>query len=1006
MRIRPSAMLLVLALSTRPLAAQPLTFERDDHPSTLSGRGIATADFNRDGWIDLVTAHHDPDGVSVLLNRGRAGGYTSSFISLPGGPFGVTTGDLNKDGKPDIAVANPDANLINVLYGFGDGTFRPPLNVGGWFNPRGLTIADMDRDTNPDIVFTAYNNRSVVIYFGDGAQSFIHRQAATPTVGFNPQGVAVADFNVDGWPDIVAANSASAGLTILYHTPGVMTFTPRELAVQAQNVVTVGDFDGDGRPDIAAASTATSDVTVVLNKRTGMTTATYASGGGSTRGIAAADLNRDGAVDLVTANRGTSTVEVLFNNGNGTFAAAVGFAAGTGSRDVATGDFDNDGRVDVASANEYVAAATVLSNTTAFPRSGFSFHREVLGANSGISNGSAAGFADFNLDGRLDALIAAGREITLFVTGGGGVTIGGSQVGGVAAALVNGDANPDVISLERGSFSTDRTRIMVYLGSGTGGFTGSRTTQTSLIATRFDTGDLDGDGRLDVVLMGGTQEGFGTQQIQVFLGRDGTFVPGNSVALPRTVSNVALGDLDRDGDLDVVGHENAISSDTSRVLWWMNDGTGVLGPMHSAAADEMELFSGISLGDLNHDGYLDFTGGGLPRDFVQGGKVAVLLGGPDGFQTATYLPTREPVLQTTVADVTLDGNADIVGGSGVLFAGNGDGTFDAQLFAYSIRDIHVIDFNRDGLPDLGGPYADGAIQVLINDRRDTNRAPVLDLTNDFTIAYSRQFGDAEFDLFAEASDPDLHGLTFKWTMPDGSTVDTGTFPGMTLRPMSPGQHRFTVEASDGRGATATDTVVVTVTNEKEINLHVGSDSSITFATGNWSAVDDASAASGRALRDVNNGAAKVTTPLANPASYSEVSFVADPTQTYKLWVRLKAEGNGTSNDSVWLQFTGAVDASGRTFEPGSTSGIEVVLEECSGCGISGWGWRDEAWGQRDAIGSVTLRFPEGGFQRLRMQTREDGVSVDQIVLSAEKYRTTRPGLVKNDSTIVLPKSIY
>jgi hypothetical protein len=51
------------------------------------------------------------------------------------------------------------------------------------------------------------------------------------------------------------------------------------------------------------------------------------------------------------------------------------------------------------------------------------------------------------------------------------------------------------------------------------------------------------------------------------------------------------------------------------------------------------------------------------------------------------------------------------------------------------------------------------------------------------------------------------------------------------------------------------------------------------------------------------------------------------------------------------------------------------------------------------IGSLTLRFPKGG-SMLRLQTREDGVSIDQIVLSAEKYLTTRPGTVKNDTTIV------
>jgi hypothetical protein len=51
-------------------SAQPLTFQRDDRASTISARGIAAADFNRDGWTDLVTAHHEPDGIAVLLNRG------------------------------------------------------------------------------------------------------------------------------------------------------------------------------------------------------------------------------------------------------------------------------------------------------------------------------------------------------------------------------------------------------------------------------------------------------------------------------------------------------------------------------------------------------------------------------------------------------------------------------------------------------------------------------------------------------------------------------------------------------------------------------------------------------------------------------------------------------------------------------------------------------------------------------------------------------------------------
>jgi hypothetical protein len=85
-----------------------------------------------------------------------------------------------------------------------------------------------------------------------------------------------------------------------------------------------------------------------------------------------------------------------------------------------------------------------------------------------------------------------------------------------------------------------------------------------------------------------------------------------------------------------------------------------------------------------------------------------------------------------------------------------------------------------------------------------------------------------------------------------------------------------------------------------------------------------------------------------------------------------------------------VDGSGApAYQIGTTSALAVNLEECSGCGLSGWGWRDEAWGSKGAIGSVTLRFPTAAngqmWHRMRVQTREDGVMIDQIVLSAVKY---------------------
>jgi len=137
-------------------------------------------------------------------------------------------------------------------------------------------------------------------------------------------------------------------------------------------------------------------------------------------------------------------------------------------------------------------------------------------------------------------------------------------------------------------------------------------------------------------------------------------------------------------------------------------------------------------------------------------------------------------------------------------------------------------------------------------------------------------------------------------------------------------------------------------------------------------------------------APKATQALASPQNFVDIWFLPDPTQTYKLWIRGKAENNYWANDSAFIQFTGAVDSNNNpAWQIGTTSARVFNLDECSGCGVSGWGWEDDGWGAVNKNGTL-LRFPQSGAQRIRIQTREDGLSIDQIVLSAEKYLTARP----------------
>ena len=348
----------------------------------------------------------------------------------------------------------------------------------------------------------------------------------------------------------------------------------------------------------------------------------------------------------------------------------------------------------------------------------------------------------------------------------------------------------------------------------------------------------------------------------------------------------------------------------------------------------------------------------------------------------------------------MNGSLDLITAGGDFFAGNGDGTFQPnQRFDFLGVGLQVVDFNRDGLPDIVFGTSQGEVGVLANQRNGVNRPPAVTAGPDITIAYEQQiYGEsAPYPLVqAVGADPDLHALTFEWRDQAGAVVSTER--GLNVWGKLPGAYRYTLKVADGRGGVVTDAVTVTVAPTTEIVLHM-CDDTVTLG-GTWSFVSDPAAGGGCRAYDANLGAPKVTTPLAAPAGSVRLAFIADPTRTYKLWLRLKADSNSWANDSVWVQFTGSTDVSGTPkYRIGTTSGLAVSLEECSGCGVAGWGWEDDGWGAVNKNG-VLLRFPEGGAQSIVIQTREDGVSVDHVVLSSQKYLTARPGTAKNDTTIL------
>jgi hypothetical protein len=236
-----------------------------------------------------------------------------------------------------------------------------------------------------------------------------------------------------------------------------------------------------------------------------------------------------------------------------------------------------------------------------------------------------------------------------------------------------------------------------------------------------------------------------------------------------------------------------------------------------------------------------------------------------------------------------------------------------------------------------------------------------------------------------------------------STDNTAPF-GFTIGSLnlSTGTHTLQAKAYDAAGNTGSSSVIgVTVDRStppvSDIVLYAAD---APIRVGNWVVVNDTTAAGGKRLRNPNASGAKIVTASANPANYFEMTFNANAGQRYHLWMRGKADSNNYANDSVFVQFDGTVDSGGNpVYRMGTTSAAEYNLEDCSGCGVANWGWQDNGY----AGFGLDLFFGTTGPQTLRIQVREDGLSLDQIVLSPSTYLTTAPGPLKNDTTI-LPKS--
>jgi Bacterial Ig-like domain/FlgD Ig-like domain/FG-GAP-like repeat len=316
--------------------------------------------------------------------------------------YGAYAGDLNNDGFCDLSVPSEQTLDVRVFMNNGSGAYSTfvakPVPSGQ--TPSPSEGADFNHDGQIDIVVGSIGNDKVSVMFGDGTGDFPTGTAYT--AGQSVRGVGVADFNGDGWEDIVTANRFAASTTgnvSVFLNNGDGTFASpifKESGASGEYSIGVADANNDGLLDVFCGTfNSPYYVIPMLSDGTGnLTPQTPVVCGGQPWQLTVGDFNGDGNVDVVVDNTNANRIGVLLGDGNGGLGAVQTFSTGAFPLAIDTGDIDGDGDLDLVSSNYSSGTWTIWENklgTFVTPRT--------LPASSA---GSCAVLFDRDRDGDLD----------------------------------------------------------------------------------------------------------------------------------------------------------------------------------------------------------------------------------------------------------------------------------------------------------------------------------------------------------------------------------------------------------------------------------------------------------------------------------------------------------------------------------------------------------------------------------------------------------------------------
>jgi hypothetical protein len=696
---------------------------------------VVIGDLDGDGKPDLAVTNNGSNQVSFFRNTSSAGNIsfaTRVDITVGNGTFGVAIGDLDGDGKPDLAVGTqgPGAALyaIQNTSTAGSLSFGVPIGIatGGGGS---VAIRDLDGDGKPDIVEGGFGQIIVVrnqsgvgsLVFG-GAQNFYNDGSYVPDV-------VISDLDGDHKADIAAVSEYSNAVSCFHNTSpsGAITFASYvNYGVElVPSGVAAADLDGDGRPDLVVANSSTANVSVLRNiiganvapELTGFTPSGATQGGHVT--ITGVNLGGATAVSFggvaaqsytVTSPTSIDAVVGAGNSGNVMVTTPYGVVSVNG--------FGYQGPV-ITNVNP-----TIGSPGTSVVITGSNF----TGATAVSFGGVAAAAFTVNSATSITATVGTGAGGAVMVTTPLGTYTFGHFVFGVptltGVSPLSGAIGSSVVLTGTG-FGANPADNIVYFG-------GVRATVTAAGAGSITVTVPKAAGYSPVSVTTNGLTAWSARPFSVVFAVDSPLITSQSFARVATVATggwprgLVSGDLDGDGKPDVVtGNQN----DNSLMVLLNKSVPGVV-----SFAPAMTLATGpdvlkVTLGDIDGDGKLDivevnFNSGGGPSSVSVYKNTS--LAGTLSFAPRQDIPMPVGSTDVVVADMDGDGKPDLLVPSGnaavwsiypnTTTAGMiSFGTPTTMGSLWHATNIAVADLDNDGRPDvIASNFGNTSISVYRN----------------------------------------------------------------------------------------------------------------------------------------------------------------------------------------------------------------------------------------------------------------------------------------------------